>query len=267
MRRCHDAWPEGGGRRLEPRPERGHGVISVAMDGARSRERHAAVSPVGGPGRGRVCRGGRPRESAGERGGVRGRCVSATGSRCSRAGAGLHPPPPPPGRAPASERACGARTQVTTNKMCQTSLIGKSKNQKAPAGEKCAMRMGTWGALFSLSCVQTCPKETPKKFADTARLKSVARQQSAPHFSRKAAHTRAYVARRPHIAQNVSMQRAARCSNPSARAAADALGHVAAGDGRLGGGGGGAGGGAEAGRDTRRLRGGERGVYKAMGRR
>ena len=188
MRRCHDAWPEGGGRRLEPRPERGHGVISVVMDGARSRERHAAVSPVGGPGRGRVCRGGRPRESAGERGGVRGRGVG-DGEQVQPRGSRLAPPAaapgPRPGRAPASELP-RARGGARGHKMCHIVAHRKKQKPKSPGGGKCAMRMGTWG-LFSLSCVQTCPKETPKKFADTARLKSVARQH---HTFRGRRHTR-----------------------------------------------------------------------------
>jgi len=96
-------------------------------------------------------------------------------------------PAPGPRAAPASERGRAVRGHTQHTRMCHIAHRKKQKPKSPGAGEKCAMRMGTWGALFSLSCVQTCPKETPKKFADTARLKSVARQH---HTFRGRRHTR-----------------------------------------------------------------------------
>lgn len=195
------------------------------------------------------------------------------GTGCRRRGAGAaarepactprRRPRPAPGprarlRVTESERGC-ARTQDVSHRRSSE----KAKTKKPRRG-KMRYAYGHLGVVFTVLCTNVSKRNAEKVRGHRAAKKC---RTTAPHFSRKAAHTRAYVARRPHIAQNVSMQRAARCSNPSARAAADALGHVAAGNGRLGGGGGGAGGGAEAGVDTRRLRGGERGVYKAMGRR
>ena len=193
---------------------------------------------------------------------------------CRRRGAGAaarepactprrRPRPTPGPRARLREGACAVRGRNTQD----VSNIAHRKKQtpKSPGGGEMRYAYGhLGGVVFTVLCTNVSKRNAEKVRGHRAAKKC---RKTAPHFSRKAAHTRAYVARRPHIAQNVSMQRAARCSNPSARAAADALGHVAAGDGRLGGGGGGAGGGAEAGRDTRQLRGGERGVYKAMGRR
>lgn len=173
-------------------------------------------------------------------------------------------PAPGPRAAPASERGRAVRGHTQHTRMCHIAHR-KKQTPKSPGGGEMRYAYGhLGGVVFTVLCTNVSKRNAEKVRGHRAAKKC---RKTAPHFSRKAAHTRAYVARRPHIAQNVSMQRAARCSNPSARAAADALGHVAAGDGRLGGGGGGAGGGAEAGRDTRQLRGGERGVYKAMGRR